>query len=196
MAKNEIPLYELLIDENVKGDGVFAISIVDRPAIESNFQFFSSQKPVKFETVSQDQQIIMGPAMIPDMKIIREDKRGLYNVFFSKDTIKSIAFKFMSELRNNSATVMHLENVEGVCVIESWIVEDPEKDKSKFRGFDVPVGTWMISQKVINKSLWDDYIKTGELKGFSVEGFFTESDKFRKLDPTELDLLDELQKSY
>ena len=193
----DLPLYELVIDENTKSDGVFAISIVDNPAIESNFQMFSSKKPIKFETVSKDQQIIMGPAMIPDMKIIREDDRGLYNVFFSKDTVRAIAHKFMKESRNGSATVMHAENVEGVSVIESWIVEDAQKDKSRYHGFTVPVGTWMVSQKISNQTLWEDFIKSGELRGFSVEGFFDELSEFRKSkQSTELDKMDELKELF
>jgi hypothetical protein len=59
-----------------------------------------------------------------------------------------------------------------MTVFESWIVEDPEFDKSKKYGLEVPEGTWMVSMKVDDKDVWDNYVKDNKVFGFSIEGKF------------------------
>lgn len=124
---------------------------------------------------SDDQMIVTGPAMIADMLIPRKDERGnLFHVFFSADTVKKIAKKFLEQSNHNNTDINH-DNavVQENVLLESWIVEDPEMDKAKALGFQVPKNTWMVSYKINNQDTWKK-IKSGELTGFSVAGDFAE----------------------
>ena len=125
----------------------------------------------------QDQQIIAGPLMVPDKLIERYDEKdGKYYVYFSEDTIKKIAHKFMEKKYTDSTNIEHNNNkkFDDVFVVESWLIADPKRDKSLIYsgGKEYAKGTWYGMMKVKNNLLWNDYIKSGELKGFSVEGFF------------------------
>lgn len=128
-----------------------------------------------FHFSDDDQMIVTGPAMVADQKILRMDEDGNpFHVFFSADTIKKIAQKFLANSKHNNTDINHDgEVVQENTLLESWIVEDPEMDKSKRLGYDVPVGTWFVSLKINNKDTWEK-IKSGELTGYSVEGSFLE----------------------
>ena len=131
----------------------------------------------------EEQKIVVGPAMIPEMAIPRRDEDGdIYYVKFSAETIKEIMMKFMKEARTNATNQDHQEdNLAGAYVYESWLVEDPENDKANTKyGFNVPAGTWMVSMKVDDKETWKR-VKNGELRGFSVEGFFSDLDEIQGL---------------
>jgi len=131
----------------------------------------------------EEQKIVVGPAMIPEMAIPRKDEDGdIYYVKFSEETIKEIMMKFMKEARTNATNQDHQEdNSAGAYVYESWLVEDPETDKANLKyGFNVPKGTWMVSMKVDDKETWKR-VKNGELRGFSVEGFFSDLDEIQGL---------------
>ena len=131
----------------------------------------------------EEQKIVVGPAMIPEMAIPRRDEDGdIYYVKFSAETIKEIMMKFMKEARTNATNQDHQEdNLAGAYVYESWLVEDPENDKANTKyGFNVPAGTWMVSMKVDDKETWKR-VKSGELRGFSVEGFFSDLDEIQGL---------------
>lgn len=172
-------LIELVISEE---GGVDKISLVEEPAIEIDFMYFNKEKKeLEKYRFDNDLQIVIGPAMIPDFKIIRMDDNGnYYDVIFSKETILKIAKKFMKEARTNDVNQDH-ENVKktGTYVYESWIVED-ENDKAILKyGYDVPIGTWMVSMQIEDKETWQR-VKNGELKGFSVEGAFEEYENEQK----------------
>jgi len=136
------------------------------------------KKKKQFVTDSEKRTII-GPAMVPDMLIFRKDIFGTpYKVFFTKETISQIAEKYMRNKYLDNNDLMHDgKAVSDVYVVESWIVEDPETDKSKKYGFDVPTGTWMIAMKCgktpKGDEVWEQ-IKSKKLQGFSVSGFFIE----------------------
>ena len=123
-----------------------------------------------------DNQIIVGPAMIPDKLIYRIDSNGEYYVFFPKDVVQKIAYKYMENKYTDAANIEHnsVEPLKDVFVVESWLVTNPSTDKSKiYMGEEMPEGTWMVSMRVKNKEVWDNYVKTGLVKGLlSVEGFF------------------------
>jgi hypothetical protein len=165
-------IYELIIeDENI--DEVFAISLVEEPAIESNFVFFDKEKEIKFQAVSDDKRLVMGPILIPNKQILRVDGEGKpYWVFFKPETIKRLSEMYLKKKYTDSATLEHDKKVKGVTLVESWIKESVTKDKSAIYGLSVPVGTWMGTFKVDNDEIWNDYVKTGEVKGFSIEGLF------------------------
>ena len=124
---------------------------------------------------SEDQQIVVGPAMIPDMEILRKDEEGKpYYVRFSKGVVQKIAEKFMMELRNHDTNIQHdSTDPAHSFVMESWIVENLEDKANSLYGFEVPVGTWMVKMRVQDPETWKQ-IKAGKLKGFSIEGNFME----------------------
>ena len=141
----------------------------------------------KFSMV-EDQMLLVGPAMIPDMEIIREhtDDKGTptgdyYNVRFSKETIQKVAEKFMRQQYQHSTNEDHdAEQPAGTYVFESWIVEDAKTDKAKtVYGFDMPEGTWMVKARVSDPETWKR-VKNGELNGFSVEGSFVDSEEYSR----------------
>lgn len=141
-----------------------------------NLAFTGRNTNYKF-ALNEEEQMVVGPLMIPDKLIFRVDENeDPYYVFFSKDTIKEIAYKLMKEKRLDSVNIEHdkEQQVDGYMV-SSWIVEDMDQDKQNIYGFNFPEGTWMGQYKIENKSVWEK-VKNGDLKGFSVEGFF--QDKF------------------
>jgi len=170
--------YELVIDNEADDMlGVNAISLVTAPAIESDFVAFSKTEPfkAKFEAVNNEKRIVMGAALIPNKLIYRRRGDGEeFNVFLSAETINQASQLFLKRGFHNRATLEHQERVDGVTVVESWIVEDSKIDKSAVHGMNHPIGTWMISMKIFNEEVWTDFVKTGILKGFSIEGYFTE----------------------
>ena len=128
---------------------------------------------------SEDQQIVVGPAMIPDMEILRKDEEGKpYYVRFSKGVVQKIAEKFMMELRNHDTNIQHdSTDPAHSFVMESWIVENSEDKANSLYGFEVPVGTWMVKMRVQDPETWKQ-IKAGKLKGFSIEGNFMEREDY------------------
>lgn len=166
---------ELLIDEENDKPGVFAISLVDAPAIESNFVALNSHK-VEMKVVDEEKRIVLGLALIPDKKIYRNNKGYEYNITFSKDTVRKASELYLSNLRPNNTTVDHQMLVDGVSLSETWIVEDIEKDKTSLYGIDAPIGSWAIAMKVNNDAVWNK-VKAGEYLGFSIEGVFDEKMK-------------------
>jgi hypothetical protein len=164
-------IYELVIeDENI--DEVFAISLVEEPAIESNFVFFDKEK-VQFAALSDEKRLVMGPILIPDKQILRIDGEGKpYHVFFKPETIKKLSEMYLKKKYTDKSTLEHDKKINGVTLVESWIKESVTKDKSALYNLNVPVGTWMGTFKIDNDEIWNDYVKTGEVKGFSIEGLF------------------------
>lgn len=123
-----------------------------------------------FKFASEDQMILVGPAMIPNVSISRIDADGeKYFVRFSPETIKEICMKYMKEARTNDVNTDHEENSAGAYIYESWIVESEDDKANTVYGYNVPIGTWMVAMKVDNKATWAR-IKSGELRGFSIEG--------------------------
>lgn len=168
---------ELIIDEEMELSGIDAISIVESPAIEENWIALNKQEQneYKFAEIDSEKRIIMGALLVPEKLIYRRDEEnGEYNIFFSKDTIRKCMEMFFKNGNQSNATFEHLETITGLTLVESWIVEDMEKDKSKLYDLNVPVGTWMGTMKVDNDVIWTDFIKTGKVKGFSIEGYFAD----------------------
>jgi hypothetical protein len=163
-------LYELTIDDKV--DEVYAVSLVENPAIESDFIFFGKEK-IQFASVDTEQRMLIGPVLIPDKKILRVDGEGKpYNVFLSKETVKKVAQNYLMKKYTDNATLEHDKKIKGVSLVESWI-KDSKLDKSNSYGLNLPEGTWVGMFKITDDKLWNDYIKTGVVKGFSIEGLFS-----------------------
>ena len=173
-------LVEMKLDEGEIAFGVDAISLVNSPAIESNFIALKKQdiEKVHFATVSDEKRIVMGALLIPDKPILRIDEKGEpYNIFFSSETVRRASQLFLMNGYQNSATLEHEVKIQGVTVVESWLVEDSEMDKSKLHKLDAPTGSWVVAMKIDNDQIWNDYVKSGKVLGFSLEGFFKPEDK-------------------
>jgi len=165
-------VFELVLDEDQ--DGVFAISLVNQPAIQENWIALSKEHKIEFKEIESKKNILLGAVLIPDMKIDRMGEDGeVYEVFFSGDTIRKTAYKFMKNGYQSESTIQHKSKFEGVTVVETWLKEDMVNDKSVMYGFDYPVNTWMVAISVDNPEI-KDKVKSGEIKGFSIEGFFNE----------------------
>ena len=167
-------VYELFIEEDSEFSGVEAISIVEEPAIEEDFVALKAHK-IEMAEVDTDKRILMGPALIPDKKIYRRNDEEEYYIFFSKDTVRKASELFLARGNQNNSTLEHQYDLHGLSVVESWIVDDPQNDKAKLYNLNVPEGTWMVSVKVNNEEVWQEFVKTGKVKGFSIEGYFSDN---------------------
>jgi hypothetical protein len=166
-------IIELVIDENDLQTGIHAVSVVHSPAIEENFIVLSKHE-IELKEVDAEKKILMGAALVPNKQILRADKDGNgYYIYFSEDTIKKASELFLMRSNQNNATLEHKEKLNGMSVVESWVIDNPEMDKSKEYGFSLPKGTWMIAMKVNNEDIWKD-VKAGKVKGFSIEGYFAD----------------------
>lgn len=166
-------LIELIIDDKDVLSGVDAISVVETPAIESNFVALKSEE-IKLAQVDTEKRILMGAVLIPEKPIYRRNGEDEYYIYFSKDTVNKASQLFFQNGNQNNWTLEHGKEIKGLTVVESWIVEDMAKDKSAIYNLSVPVGTWMASVKVEDDGIWNDYVKTGKVKGFSLEGYFAD----------------------
>jgi len=167
-------IIELLIDEEELLSGIEAISIVDRPAIQEHFIALSEQPKVQLAEVDKEKRILMGAALVPNKNIYRADAQEEYYIYFSEDTVRKASELFLMRGNQNKSTLEHEAELNGLSVVESWIIEDETHDKSRKYGMDLPIGTWMVSMKVNNDEVWNNYVKTGKVKGFSIEGYFTD----------------------
>jgi hypothetical protein len=167
-------IIELLIDEEELLSGIEAISIVHRPAIQEHFIALSEQPKVELAEVDKEKRILMGAALVPNKHIYRADGEDEYYIYFSEDTVRKASELFLMRSNQNESTLEHEAKLYGLSVVESWIIEDETHDKSRKYGMELPVGTWMVSMKVNNDDVWNNYVKTGKVKGFSIEGYFTD----------------------
>ena len=177
-------IIELILDEMQEMMGIQAISIVENPAIEENFIALNKQE-VQFAKKDAEKRILMGAALIPNKPIYRKSGEEEFYVYFTKETIRRASEMFFQNGNQNQSTLEHEAELQGLSVVESWIVEDEQKDKSRIYGLEMPVGTWMVSMKVNNDDVWNNYVKTGKVKGFSIEGFFVDKVNFAKQEMNE-----------
>ena len=156
---------------NKAGKGVFAISLVNSPATEETFIAMSKQeKVVTLAKVDGEQKILMGLVLQPNQMIPRIDEEGNeYQMYFSAETIKQYSENFFKSGFQLNSKLEHETPIEGVSFVESWIVENPKVDKSYNFGMEYPKGSWLATMKVDNDDIWEDYIKTGKLQGFSID---------------------------
>jgi hypothetical protein len=166
---DRLPVYEIVIDE-FDETGISLISLVQDPAIIVKGMAFNNSSMMSFKEVG-DKQIIIGPALIPDMRIYREDdKYGRYYVTFSKETIAKMVEKFNKFGSNRKINIDHSNQMVDAFIIEDWLTEDEVYDKSRKYGFEVPVGTYMIMVKIEDTDFWNEEVKGNGKFGFSIEG--------------------------
>jgi len=167
-------IVELIIDEKDEFNGVEAISIVEHPAIEEDFVALNNQEQIKLAEVNSEKKILMGPLLIPNKPIYRRNGEEEYYIYFSRETVLKASQKYLKSGNQKNSTLEHQMNIQGLTLVESWIKEDKVHDKSAKYGMDVPIGTWMGTVKVDNEEVWNNYVKTGLVKGFSIEGYFAD----------------------
>ena len=170
----EHPIYEVLFDPN-KDKGIYALSVVEDPAMESMFVALKKDEHVELQLaeVDSEQRILCGVALIPNKPVYRNQKGKEFYITFPEDTIKLAAHSFIKNHYNGNSSIEHQVQLSGVSVVESWIVEDAKNDKSNAYGLEAPKGSWVAMMKVDNQELWNDYVKTGKIKGFSIDGLFS-----------------------
>jgi len=166
-------IVELILDENQEESGIEAISIVENPAIEEDFVALKSNE-VKLAEIDKEKKILMGALLIPNKPIYRNNGEDEYYIYFSKDTVLKASQMYLTKGNQNNSTLEHQHSLSGLSLVESWLVEDEVHDKSRKYGMNVPLGTWMGAVKVNNEEVWNDYVKTGKVKGFSIEGYFAD----------------------
>ena len=167
-------IVELVLDEDQEMAGIEAISIVESPAIEADFVALKAEE-IKLAEIDKEKKILMGALLIPNKPIFRNsDDQDDYYIYFSKDTVEKASQLYLKNGNQNNTTLEHQHSLSGLTLVESWLVEDEKYDKSRKYGMNVPVGTWMGSVKVNNDEVWNEYVKTGKVKGFSIEGYFAD----------------------
>lgn len=163
MAK-KIKKYKVGLDSET-----YKISMVSEPAIEVDYVALEKQnEEVEIKLSTDERHICYGPALIPNKDIYRNNGEQEFYINFSEESISKMSQEFMKNYKQHEVNLQHEDDVDEVFVCESWVVEDPYKDKANALGFNVPRGTWMVAMKVNNVDVWDK-VKQGELKGFSVE---------------------------
>jgi len=169
-------IVELIISDDNQELAIDAISLVTSPAIEQDFVYFGKEKNnLTFAKVDEEKRMLVSPALIPNKQIFRHDPNtdSDYYVYFSKETVRKASELYLRHNNHHKATYQHQDRVSGVLTVESWIIEDTKLDKSTLYGYSLPVGTWMVKLKISNDEIWSK-IKDGELKGLSIEGYFTD----------------------
>ena len=183
----KLPVYKLVVSEELDNSGVFAIALVDKPAIKTNWFLFDEQ--IKF-AIQEDRQIVTMPIMIADLPIYRRDKeRGEFYVLFEASEIEKIQQKFMMNNHLHNVNEMHDSNnkVEGVYLVNSFVSDEEMGIKAPEMFKDLPNGTWYGSYKFTDKKYWDEMVKTGNFQAVSVEGIFDMVDEKKQLEKQILD---------
>jgi hypothetical protein len=164
--------YKVMFNEE-DNEGVYAVSLVSDPAIGVQFITLSQQKEIQLATINEEQRILLGAVLIPNQPIYRNQDGHEFNIVFPAETIKQVQQNFSRQGYQNNSTIEHSgDNLEDVTFVETWIKEDEVHDKSVHYGFNEPVGTWFAAMKVNNEDIWNNYVKTGKVKGFSIDGVF------------------------
>jgi len=167
-------IVELILDETQEYSGIEAISVVENPAIEEDFVALKTQE-VQLAEINKEKRILMGALLIPNKPIYRRNgEDDEYYIYFSRETVAKASQKYLMESKQNNSTLEHERELQGLSLVESWIVEDPKMDKSNLYNMEMPKGTWMGAVKVTNDDVWENYVKTGKVKGFSIEGYFAD----------------------
>ena len=180
------PVLRLTI--NGEEDGVNIISLVEFPAVERNFIQLS--KEVKL-SLNEEKRELLGVALIPDFPIYRRDEQGEYYVTFSAEAIRKAAIDFYKKLNVNMADVEHSHDMEnGITYFQSLIIDKGQGIcPTAFK--DLPDGTWIVGCKIDNDEVWNA-VKSGEVKGFSIDGYFHAEPEKQEEKPEEKSTIDSL----
>ena len=182
-------VYEAVFNEDDQL-GVYALSVVENPAMEDHWIALSEHK-VEFAQVDEDKRLLIGAALIPNKKVYRNINGNEFYLTFSEETIEKLSHNFMKEQMNNNSSVEHETKVDGMSVVESWVVQDPANDKSNSFGKTYEKGTWVAMMKVDNDDVWSK-VKNGEVKGFSIDAMLG----MQEINLKTIDMNEEAKKSF
>ena len=161
-------VYEAVFKEG-ETEGVYALSVVENPAMEDFWITLSEQSTtVELAQVDDEKRLLLGAALIPNKKIYRNIDGNEFYITFSEETIEKLSHEFLKKQHNNNSSLEHEVSLNGMSVVQSWIVDDPDKDKSNVYGKRYEKGTWVAMMKVDNDEVWEQ-VKSGEVKGFSID---------------------------
>lgn len=180
MSKKKLKKYQVGLNSDV-----LAVSFVTEPAIEELFVAMKEDKEDMVYLSSNEKHLAYGAVLVPDKEIYRNDQSGEYTITFSKESIEKMSQNYLKFKRQDSVTLQHDEVADNVVLVESWLKSDMEKDKSVALGLnpDLPIGTWFAAFKVNDVDVWER-VKSGELKGFSVEAILEANElKFNADEP-------------
>lgn len=184
-------IVELILNEEELSQGINAVSVVHSPAIESNFIALNNHQ-VKFASVDGEKRILLGAILIPDKPIYRDQVLNgqveQFYCYFSKNTVEKASQLYLMKGNHHNTTLEHELALKGLCMVESWIKVDMTNDKSAAYGLNDPIGTWYGAFKVNNDEIWNDFVKTGKVKGFSIEGFFADKSLPTQMSKVENDI--------
>lgn len=184
-------VYEAVFQEG-QTEGVYALSVVENPAMQDLWIALSEQpQTIEFAEVDNEKRLLLGAALIPNKKIYRNIDGNEFYITFSEETIEKLAHNFLKQQNNNNSSLEHETKLSGMSVTESWIVEDPNKDKSNLYGKTYERGTWVAMMKVDNDDVWQK-VKSGEVKGFSIDALLSLQEINLK---TEIEMNEDTKKS-
>lgn len=151
--------------------GVYGISLVENPAMQGFFIALSENEIFKFASVDEDKRLICGLVLRSNFPVFRKGQDGKedYQIVFTDQTIKDLAHNFYESNYHSNSSIEHFKKIEGVTFVESWIVEDPTKDKTSVLNLESRKGDWFTIMKIDNDEVWNDFTKTGKVKGFSID---------------------------
>jgi hypothetical protein len=153
--------------------GVYGVSLVQQPAMEGVFIALSKEE-IQLKAVDKEQRILIGLVLEPNKPIYRNQNGEEFTIEFDEQTIKELSFNFFKRGYQKNSTIEHEKNnIEGVTFVESWLVENSEVDKSTNFGMSYPKGSWLATMKVDSDEIWDNFVKTGKVKGFSIDAFLS-----------------------
>jgi hypothetical protein len=167
--ENDIPLFLVEFDADDLTQGVYGVSLVDDPAIGADFIALKADTPTEIKLQNKEKQTVVGPVLIPNQKIYRNNNGKEYNIVFTAETIEKLSQEFLKRGFYKTSFYNHdTEQPINLSVVESWITG--VNDKSRDLGYILPEGTWMISMKLEDED-WKEYVKSGKVKGFSIDSF-------------------------
>jgi hypothetical protein len=163
----ELKTYRVIVNADDDLTGVYAVSLVDQPAIEVDWIKLGKVEEFLF-SANADKQMLFGPLLIPNKLILRKAADGeMFNIMFDADTIQIIADKYNENKINDIFNFQHSDKKVNAVLLQNWITG--KNDKSHDYGFDLPEGTWFAGVKVKDENFWMNEVKTDKVKGFSIE---------------------------
>jgi hypothetical protein len=185
----ELPIIELTLEELEQG--IDATALVENPAIQRNWMAFKEHKSYEFKTHNEDKRILAGALMVADFPMYRNMNGKEFFVKFSSETIEQLADRMVL---NNKLTAFNFEHDSKKELadmhIQQFFIINTELGVNTPIGFEeLPNGSLFAFVKVNNEQVWNDYVKTGIVKGFSIEGNFATKEEF-----SEQQIINELEK--
>lgn len=185
---NNLPLFYADVDENV--EGIYLVSIVDKPAVQRGFLKLSEEERITL-SLDEDRHIMTGLALQPEQKIYRKTEDGReYYITFTKECIQRLVEKFFKDYNATNVNLEHDTMVDSCVIFESYLI-DKKRGICPTEFSDLPDGSWMISMKCYDDNLWKE-IKEGKYNGFSIEAFLTMEENRPKEKIEELQTIEDL----